>query len=452
MQNLCCSLQGGVIQRSRFGASFECRLAESEGRTAWSYDEVSALRNRRLQSFVLDCADSVPFYRQWFRLRAGVDPRDILSISDLQCLPVLTKARVLEDPSEFLSERVPVRGRIPAHTSGTTGGGLRFSTMMAAVQEQWAVWWRYRRWHGCCNLAPGAVTLEADRWVPLSQTKPPFWRYNVPGRQILFSAYHISPSHLGAYVQELRRRRPPWLHGYPSLLCMLASHVLDQGADLGYSVQWITIGVDNLMPHQSELIQRAFGVRPRQHYGMAEAVANISECEQGALHVDEDFAAVEFLPYSVLGRGTGSLAPTFPIPPFRCCAMRFRILRPSRDGLSLRSAGTHGRQCGWADGGLHHIARWSAPGSSRPRIQGSHERAGGADRSAARRADLCAVGEGPRVTAVPTQRLLLQELRSRIGIDTKVEINYVESLPRSRSGKLRFVVSEIPEGQLQRAA
>src|SRR5262249_18977976 len=52
---------------------------------------------------------------------------------------------------------------------------------------------------------------------------------------------------------------------------------------------------------QVELIEKAFGVRPKQHYGMAEGAANISECERGTLHVDEDYAAVEFLP-----RGDGA--------------------------------------------------------------------------------------------------------------------------------------------------
>ena len=44
------------------------------------------------------------------------------------------------------------------------------------------------------------------------------------------------------------------------------------------------------------LIERAFGVRPIEHYGMAEAVANSSQCPARRQHVDEDFAAVEFIP------------------------------------------------------------------------------------------------------------------------------------------------------------
>ena len=46
---------------------------------------------------------------------------------------------------------------------------------------------------------------------------------------------------------------------------------------------------------------------------------------------------------------------------------------------------------------------------------------------------------------------LLQSIRRRTGNDTEIEIEYVAALARSKTGKLRFVVSDIPEGQLKQA-
>ncbi|MFZ2957625.1 MAG: hypothetical protein WA705_12100 [Candidatus Ozemobacteraceae bacterium] len=128
------------------------------------------------------------------------------------------------------------------------------------------------------------------------QRQPPFWRINYPGRQIRFSGFHMSPDNLCSYVGELHRRRLPWIHGYPSHLALLAGHLLDKGRDLGYQPKWVTTGSENLLPHQIGLIEKAFGCRPRQHYGISEGVVNFSECECGRLHVDEDYAAVEFIP------------------------------------------------------------------------------------------------------------------------------------------------------------
>ena len=40
---------------------------------------------------------------------------------------------------------------------------------------------------------------------------------------------------------------------------------------------------------------------------------------------------------------------------------------------------------------------------------------------------------------------LLRAMRTRIGTDTRIEIDYVDAVPRSRTGKLRLVISEAPE-------
>lgn len=336
------------------------------------------------------------------------------------------------------------------HTSGTTGGGLRFATTLQAVQEQWAIWWRYRRWHG----------IEIDTWcgyfggrsvVPLSQIRPPFWRYNHPGKQILFSAYHMSQTNLGAYVDELRRRRPPWLHGYPSLLALLAAYVLEKGTDLDYKVRWVTVGAENLLPQQADLIQRAFGVRPKQHYGMAEAVANISGCEYGMLHVDEDLAAVEFLPnpdgpgFKVIGTNFTNLAtPLLRYDTEDIATLNDKTCPCGRPGRVVASIdGRHEDYVilknGARLGRMDHIFK----DMINIREAQIYQRQAGEI--------TIRVVRGARYTNADEARLL-GEARKRVGAGADISIEYVESIERSKTGKLRFVISEIPEGRLNGAS
>jgi phenylacetate-CoA ligase len=42
------------------------------------------------------------------------------------------------------------------------------------------------------------------------------------------------------------------------------------------------------------------------------------------------------------------------------------------------------------------------------------------------------------------ERALLAETAKRVGGETEINIEYVQSLPRSATGKLRFVISEVP--------
>jgi phenylacetate-CoA ligase len=446
LQHLGCSFVGWRTQRTRYGGEFPQILAEVEARTYWPSREIIAFRDRRLSAFVAHAAATVPFYAE--RLRAaGISPSDIASSQDLAGLPVLTKADAQTHAANLTSDAIPSSETKMVHTSGTTGGALHFPITMKGVQEQWAVWWRYRAWHGIrsgtwCALFAGRSV------VPSRNSSAPFWRINLPGRQIVFSGYHMTWSNLSAYVDELRRRKPPWFHGYPSLLALLAAYLIESNSDLGYSVRWVTTGAENLLPQQAQLIERAFGTKPIQHYGLTEGVANISECELGALHVDEDFAAVEFIPLGDDGIhrlvGTNFSNPATPLVRYES-----QDLVTLQEGSSCR-CGRPGRVVERIDGRLEdyvllrngaHVGRMDHVFKDMVNIV---------------EAQIHQVKPGELTIRVvrgeqygeADEHLLRRETAKRVGDDTAVEIEYVNALPRTSTGKLRLVVSEIAEAAI----
>jgi len=445
LQNIGCSLVGWKICRTRFGPPFWRHLQQAEQRAKWSDDRLLAYRDQRIREFVAHAAATVPYYRRLFR-EQGIDPRQIRTLDDLKQLPILSKEEVQNHGRQMISDAVPPRQHIIAHTSGTTGGGLRFATTLDAEQQQFAVWARYRRWHGV-DLKDWCGYFGGRSVVPLSQTCPPFWRYNRPGRHIFFSGYHLTPENLPHYAAELRRRQPPWIHGYPSLLALLAAHLLDTRSDLGYRPGNVTVSADSLLSQQAEIIERALGVRPTQHYGMAEAVANISECERGKLHVDEDFAAVEFVPnpdgcgHKIVG--TNFTNPATPL-------LRYDVQDTATLSDGPCSCGRPGRTIEDVDGRREdyvvlkngaRVGRMDHVFKDLINIREAQiyqQRAGEITIRVVRRDGYTPADE----------EQLLRETRQRIGQDTKVLIQYVDGLERSPTGKLRFVISDLQEGKL----
>src|SRR6185503_7971824 len=142
VQHLVCSLEGYRLQRVRFGRDFDVVLREAEERSEKSAADIVALRDGLFRQFVSDAARASAFYGRQASFQSAARFRPFRS----EDLPILDKPTVqaraadIAPPTERAAEIVA--------TSGSTGTGLRFPVTNHAVQQQWATWWRFRRWHG----------------------------------------------------------------------------------------------------------------------------------------------------------------------------------------------------------------------------------------------------------------------------------------------------------------
>jgi len=440
LQDLVLTLEGWRLSRARFNSEYRQLLEAALERSRWPAERIAEFRDRRLAEFVKLAGERVPHYRELFA-SLGIDPAEIRGLSDLSRIPVLSKAEVQAEPRRFTAEGFSRSQLTMAHTSGSTGAGLRFPVTWSAQREQLAVWWRYRIWHGIEPLTP-CLYFGGRSIVPVENQNPPFWRRDRAGQRWLFSLYHLSPRNAPAYLEEMQRSGARWIHGYPSMIALLASHALERGVEL--PMRWITLGAENVLPQQRELIERAFGVRPLEHYGMAEAVANVSMCPRWRLHVDEDLAATEFLA-DAEGRarviGTNLSNPAFPL-------IRYEVGDHAVVGRLECDCGRPGRVIERLDGRLEDYVV-TRSGAKLGRLDHVFK-----DMQNVREAQIRQTRVGHMSIAVVRgahwserdEAELIEALRQRVGDELEFEIDYVDTLQRTKREKLRFVVSTLDQG------
>lgn len=440
LQNIACSYEGARLKKRRYNRTFFQLLDEYKRRGDYNEDLLARYRDEQLHAFVMYAAEAVPYYRNLFT-ELKINPSDIRTLGDLSRLPILTKDIVQEHLDELKSEEIPANEMFIHHTSGTTGKGLTFPVTFEAEKHQWAVWWRYRLKHKIDFGIPCGI-FTGQPVVSPKQRKKPFWRFNRPNNEIIYSGYHLNEKNIPYYIEHLLQSNVRWLHGYPSNLALLAAYVVQRRIDFNGQIKFVTTGAESLLSHQKKLIQRAFGCKVRNHYGLAEGVANISECPEGKMHIDEDYAAVELVPqgdgsYAVVGTNVTNQA--FPL--IRYDTGDIVYLSQKEQGCLC---GNPGRVVTSIDGRIEDYLLLK-DGTRLGRMDHLFK-----DMVRIKEAQLVQKQAGNvifRIVRAPEyneadEQQLMHETRRRLGDALSVEFDYVREIEKSPRGKLRFVVNE----------
>lgn len=290
IQNIILSQYGRRILRERFGPGFEAATALLERSERLERDELEAYQNERLRVVVKHAYETVPRYRETMDAM-GLRPSDINTAADLPKLPVTTRDDVVRDPESFLSRAADRRRLRRATSSGTTGNPVTVEWDAGVTVMNNACLQRTRRWAGFEFGRPYA-TLMGRMVVPISERRPPFWRFNKPWNQLFLSPLHLSQENLPHYVQKLRDAKTEALEAYPSSAYVLARHLESTGDALPLNA--VFTSSETLLPLERDVIERAFQCEIFDAYSQTERVLYSSECEmhQGH-HVFQEYGILE---------------------------------------------------------------------------------------------------------------------------------------------------------------
>lgn len=446
-QNLLCDVWGLKLRHERFNSTFEHRLRQLRESEWWAPERIAEYQDAQTRALVREAYEHVPFHRDRMRA-AGITPADIRGVSDLALLPVMTKADVREHGERIRSTRRI--DTVTMHTSGTTGTALEFEVDRSAVPFRWAVWWRHRTRFG---VHPGEwhINFTGKQVVPPSTRKAPFWRRSRPLRQYLVNMHHLTPHRIESIVRDLDARGPRFWSGYPSIVHAYCRLILEARLTLQRPPQFVFTGAENVLVQQRRDIGSVTGATLSDQYGFTEGCGNASHCEGLVYHEDFEYGVLECVDSETLDDGgtRGRIVAT------GFASHGFIFLRYDVGDIGVWAPASHRCACGRAsrvmtgiDGRIDDYVI-TPEGRRIMRFDYVFK-----DTRFIREAQVVQerLGEivinvvlepGTHPSALDRVRELIAQWISP-GLD--VRFNIVPELPRGTGGKLKAVVSRLPDG------
>ncbi len=437
------------LDRERYGPRFRAAVEELARTERASAEALREYQDIRLREIVRHAAKNVPFYARRFS-EHGVDVGRFTGIDDLHRLPVLTRTDIVANFEELIATNRKRSELVIGHTSGTTGSPLEVLHDRSVTAMTYALLDRQYRWAGL-QLGRGGdrvAVMRGNVIVPIAQSAPPYWRVNSVHQQLLMSSFHLSEENLPLYVDAIRKFGAVALDGYPSTVYLLARFVAQAGISL--PMRAIITSSETLYPFQRAAIESAFGCRIFDYFAAAERVVFATECNaHEGHHVSSEYGVLEFVdadgtpvPTGETGAMLGTSLHNFGMPliRYRCNDMSAFRVSPCSCGRALplmEDVSTKAEDIiALADGRMISPSVLTHPFKPMHSVEESQ--------IVQEAYDHIVIKIKPNAKFSDDERAhLIREFGVRLGAGVKVEVEVVERIPRTASGKFKWVVSKV---------
>jgi phenylacetate-CoA ligase len=424
-------------------------IRDMEGEQWLAPEQLRQSQEQRLQVLLSHAFRDVKYYRGVLQ-RFGLYPSYFQTSSDLSKLPFLTK-EIIRSRLEDLKSADAVRAQ-KFTTGGSTGSPVAFYLGSNRISSDVAARWRAESWWDV-----GIGDREYVIWgSPLELTRQDRVR-SIRDRVLrtkLMSAFEMDAATMDRYLDEIQRTGCVRVFGYPSSIFLLCQHARRRGKDLSvFGVRAVFVTGEYLWDHWRKAISAAFDCPVANGYGGRDSGFIAHECPSGGMHITADRIIVEIigddhrpLPPGEVGEivVTHLDTPEMPFIRYRTGDMGALSTKLCSCGRTLplleRIDGRRSDFIVAADGRLMHglsliyVLR---------KIKGIEEFRIVQQAINSFEVQLVVNDCFSREMEAEIRREFRERLRSSVG----VEIRYLASIPPLKSGKLRYVISEVGEGR-----
>lgn len=242
--------------------------------SSFSASDIKEYQENQFKKIVDHTYKNSLFYRNQFsESNFSIQGEDL--IERLSSLPILRKEIVKDNYADILSKNANDYKYLKRRTGGTTGVPLSY----LYDKDSWSLGWalKIRDWgYGNYKIGDKMALLGGASLVPDQKVNLKRDIWNHFNGFIPLSTTHFDKNILKNYYNILLKERIRFLRGYPSSLLAFAEHL--KSNKLSLPIEAIFTTAEVLQKDHRIFIEDVFNCKIFDQYGAADACAHASEC------------------------------------------------------------------------------------------------------------------------------------------------------------------------------
>ena len=254
----------------------------------WSYEKLLDYQTKELRKLIKHVYQEVPYYHNYMK-KKGLYPDDIKKPEDLKHFPIITKEDIRAAPKSFQARDMNIYHPIEFRTSGTSGTPFKYFLDRYRWSRDQAVMYR--------DFSVGKYAMGQKRAVFTGIHKTQKLRERAQDfilRKKSFSCLQLSDDIIRHYINEINKFKPVMFIGYSSALEAIADYVIHNDVEISSPKVIFTVA-EKLYDFQRDKLQKAFSSDIFEGYGGSDVGVFTLDCEHHNRHICIETGIMEFL-------------------------------------------------------------------------------------------------------------------------------------------------------------
>lgn len=273
----------------RKGLSFPTQFSKAVDLFNSSRETILNYQRKHVERLIQHAVQTTPYYRDLFKEK-GISYADLnlqsnSTLIDISIIPPLEKQIIRKQHHSLLSNNYPPQKRMPNATGGSTGTPLRFYQDRTYWNQRNLSVYYFDRWAGWDFGEPQLIIWGA----PTDMHSDGFWRQKLNRywrNQFWLDGFQLTETTMHSTFKNMQKWQPKTILAYPSSLYEFSKYLQDYNLKPNWSLKGIITSAEMLYQHYRSLPESVFGLKIYNRYGGREVGLIAMECAEGHMHIN----------------------------------------------------------------------------------------------------------------------------------------------------------------------